>query len=58
MSRVSLDVTGINETLSRLRDVVDAGLDSTRAVVEEVTREVHSLAVNSIQFERASRPVP
>lgn len=56
MKRVSLDVTGINETLSRLREVGEAGLDATRAVVAEVTREVHSVAVSNIDEGGTSLP--
>ena len=56
MKRVSLDVSGLNETLSRLKDVAEAGLDSTRAVVEEVTREVHSLATGNIVEGGTSLP--
>lgn len=46
--RVSLDVSGVNEALARLKDVAQAGLDTTRAVVAEVTERVHNYAVDGI----------
>lgn len=46
--RVRLDVTGVNETLERLRHIGKSGLEANRAVVAEVTQKVHSIATNSI----------
>lgn len=56
MTRVKLEVAGLNEALSRLKDVADAGLDTVRAVVEEVTRETHETAVRNIQPGMPSKP--
>lgn len=46
--RVSLDVTGVNQTLERLRQVGKSGLDANRAVVAEVTEKVHAIATGNI----------
>lgn len=46
--RMKLDVSGVNETLARLKDVAEAGLDTTRAIVAEVTSRVHEYAVDGI----------
>lgn len=54
--RVSLDVTGLNEVLGRIGDVAMAGTETARAVVEEVTREVHAEAVRGINEGGTSLP--
>lgn len=55
--RMKLDVSGVNETLARLKDVAEAGLDTTRAVVAEVTSRVHGYAVDGIT-EGATASMP